>query len=79
MVQPHYPQEALMRGMDGWVDVSLQVSPNGDVIDPRVEKSSRGRMFNRAALSAVEQWKYEPRSDGTISERVLVRLQFKAN
>lgn len=79
MVQPQYPQEAMMRGLEGWVDVSLQVSPAGDVIAPRIEESSRGRMFNRAALSAVEQWKYEPRSDGTTSERVRVRLQFKAN
>lgn len=77
MVQPQYPQEALMRGMEGWVDVSLQVSATGDVIAPRVEETSRGRMFNRAALAAVEQWKYEPRSGEAISERVTVRLQFQ--
>lgn len=77
MVQPEYPQEALMRGLEGWVDVSLQVSPSGDVIGSRVEDSSRGRMFNRAALAAVQQWKYEPRNDGILSERVRVRLQFK--
>jgi protein TonB len=77
MVQPRYPQEAAMRGLEGWVDVSLEVSSSGDVIAPRVEESSRGRMFNRAALNAVQQWKYEPRSDGRISERLRVRLQFK--
>ncbi|HEY0684093.1 MAG TPA: TonB family protein [Steroidobacter sp.] len=77
MVQPQYPQEALMRGLEGWVDVSLQISPTGDVIEPRIEDSSRGRMFNRAALNAVQQWKYEPRGDGSTSERVLVRLQFQ--
>ena len=77
MVQPQYPQEALMRGIEGWVEVSLQVSANGDVIDPRVEESSRGRLFNRAALTAVEQWKYQPRSDGASSERIHVRLQFR--
>lgn len=77
MVQPQYPQEALMRGLEGWVDVSLQISATGDVIEPRVEDSSRGRMFNRAALSAVQQWKYEPRGDGATSERLRVRLQFQ--
>jgi protein TonB len=77
MVQPVYPQEALMRGLEGWVDVSLQVSPSGDVIAPRVEESSRGRMFNRAALNAVQQWKYEPRSESADSERVRVRLKFE--
>jgi protein TonB len=77
MVQPQYPQDAMMRGIEGWVEVSLQVSATGDVIAPRVEESSRGRMFNRAALAAVEQWKYEPRSDGSTSERIHVRLKFQ--
>jgi protein TonB len=77
MVQPQYPQEALMRGIEGWVDISLQVSAAGDVVAPRVEDTSRGRMFNNAALTAVEQWKYEPRSDGSTSERVRVRVRFQ--
>jgi len=77
MVQPQYPQEALMRGIEGWVDVSLQVTATGDVIAPRVEESSRGRMFNRAALAAVEQWKYEPPGDGATGERIRVRLKFQ--
>lgn len=77
VVQPQYPQEALMRGLEGWVDVSLQVTAAGDVIEPRVEDSSRGRLFNKAALAAVEQWKYEPRSDGASSDRLRVRLKFQ--
>ena len=66
-----------MRGIEGWVDVSLQVSATGDVIAPRVEESSRGRLFNRAALAAVEQWKYEPPGDGATGERIRVRLKFQ--
>lgn len=76
MVQPEYPQEALMRGIEGWVDVSMEITAAGDVIAPRVEESSRGRLFNRAALNAVQQWKYEPH-DGNNSERLRVRLQFR--
>jgi TonB family protein len=76
MVQPEYPQEALMRGIEGWVDVSLEVNAAGDVVAPKIEDSSRGRLFNRAALNAVQQWKYEPR-DGDTSERIRVRLQFR--
>ena len=76
MIQPEYPQEALMRGIEGWVDVSLEVNAAGDVVAPKIEDSSRGRLFNRAALSAVQQWKYEPR-DGDTSERIQVRLRFQ--
>ncbi len=77
MVQPEYPQEALMRGVEGWVEVSLQVTPAGDVVDPRIEATSRGRLFNRAALTAVQQWQYEPRGAGATTERLRVRLQFR--
>jgi protein TonB len=77
MVQPEYPQEALMRGLEGWVDITLQVTAAGDVIAPRVEESSHGRLFNRVALAAVQQWKYEPRGDGAPTEEVRVRLQFQ--
>lgn len=77
MVQPEYPQEALLRGIEGWVEVSLQVSPAGDVFEPRVEQSNRGRLFNRAALAAVQQWKYAPHNDDVASERVRVRLEFR--
>ena len=76
MVQPEYPQAALMRGIEGWVDVSFAVNAAGDVVAPRIEDTSRGRLFNRAALSAVQQWKYEPR-DGDTSERLRVRLRFR--
>lgn len=77
MVQPEYPQEASMRGIEGWVDVSLSVTAAGDVVAPRIEDSSRGRLFNRAALAAVQQWKYEPRGDQATTETVRVRLQFR--
>ena len=77
MVQPEYPQEALMRGIEGWVEVSLQVNAAGDVVAPRVEATSRGRLFNRAALEAVRQWKYEPRPNVDTAERLYIRLQFR--
>lgn len=77
MIQPEYPQEAVMRGIEGWVDVSLDVSAAGDVIASRIEDSSRGRLFNRASLAAVQQWKYQPRGAQATTETVLVRLKFQ--
>lgn len=77
MVQPEYPQEAVMRGIEGWVDVSLDVSAAGNVVASRIEDSSRGRLFNRAALAAVQQWKYQPRGAQATTETVFVRLKFQ--
>ncbi|MGH8188643.1 MAG: TonB family protein [Steroidobacteraceae bacterium] len=78
-VRPQYPQDALITGVEGWVDVSLTVTPSGDVIDPRVEESSQGRLFDRAALAAVRKWKYErrPADDAALAQRFRVRVAFQ--
>jgi protein TonB len=79
MVQPEYPYEAQRTGAEGWVNVSLSVTPAGDVIDPRVEQSSNGTLFNRAALAAVRKWKYEPfaSADPLAAQHLLVRVEFR--
>ena len=79
MVRPDYPQDALITGAEGWVNVSMSVTPAGDVRDPRVVESSNGRLFDRAALSAVRKWKYEPfaAADPQTTQRVTVRVDFR--
>jgi TonB family protein len=59
--------------------VSLSVTPTGDVIDPRVEDSTNGRLFNRPALAAVRKWKYERRAadDPALAQRFNVRVAFQ--
>lgn len=77
VIQPRYPNEARMRGIEGWVDLSFVVSATGDVVDPRVEDSSMKHLFARPALTAVRQWKYAPRTVGDPSERTHARVQFR--
>jgi protein TonB len=79
MVQPEYPYEAQRSGAEGWVNVSLSVTPAGNVIDPRVEQSSNGTLFNRAALTAVRKWRYEPfaSTDPLATQRLMVRVEFR--
>ena len=79
MVRPEYPSEALRTGAEGWVSVSLSVTPAGNVIDPRVEQSSNSTLFNRAALAAVRKWRYEPfaSADPLASQRLMVRVEFR--
>lgn len=76
MVRPDYPQSALTTGAEGWVNVRLSVTPAGNVLDPRVVESSNGALFNRAALSAVSKWKYEPFAAAD-PQPVTVRVEFK--
>jgi protein TonB len=61
------------------VDVSFTVTPAGDVTDVRVEAAEPRNRFDRAALSSVRQWKFEPRAadatDPTLRVRTRVRFQ----
>lgn len=79
---PEYPSDALSRGKEGWVELSFIISETGDVLEPMIEQSSGGESFERAALRAIEQWKYTPATqDGLPIERALktiIRFQLES-
>jgi protein TonB len=56
---PLYPAEMRNKRIEGVVTVIFVVDASGKVIQPRVEKSSHPA-FERPALDAVKQWKFEP-------------------
>jgi protein TonB len=80
MVPPAYPAEARMRGINGWVDLTLSVNAAGEVSDAHIDASSK-RMFERPAMTAVRKWRYEPMSlpypDATESVRVKVQFEIE--
>jgi periplasmic protein TonB len=76
-VPPVYPHEAYARGLEGWVQVGLTVTPGGSVSNVHIEDGDKRQLFSRAALAAVKQWKYEPRPQATSELPVSVRLDFK--
>lgn len=57
---PEYPGFALAQGKEGWVIVSYVISPTGEVVEPMIEDSSGTEAFERAAMRAVEDWRYAP-------------------
>ena len=60
-IPPQYPQRCQARARPvETVLVEFDVTPEGTVIDPRVIETSN-TCFNRAAMRAVEQWRYQPR------------------
>lgn len=75
IVQPEYPIPARVRGIEGWVDLTLSVTAAGDVAKARVEAREGTRLFERAALDAVKRWKYAPREGAP--EQVPVRIAFR--
>ncbi len=77
-VAPTYPRTAAARGLEGWVEVEFTVAANGDVRDALVRESSSD-MFESAALSAVNRWRFEPvLEDGrAVPVRAVARFTFR--
>jgi TonB family protein len=57
---PRFPSTAMQLGREGWVLLSYLVGEDGTVTDAMVEDSTGERGFERAALDAVENWRYDP-------------------
>jgi TonB family protein len=78
-VAADYPPEAARKGIEGSVDVSFTISPQGKVSDVTVVGAVPSDIFNRAAIAAVRRWKYEPKTvNGVpVEAHQQLRLQFK--
>lgn len=59
-VAPTYPQAAIRRGQQGYVELELTVGPTGKVIGARVVDSSPPGVFDAAALRAASQARFQP-------------------
>ena len=62
---PEYPRGAERRGIEGSVTISFAVAADGSVVDAEVTESIPSGVFDRAALSAIEQWRFEPSDSRT--------------
>lgn len=79
-VNPQYPSRALLANIEGWVHVEFTITTAGTVKDARVIDADPPGYFERAALGAVQKYKYRPKiEDGAAVERpgVQVVLSFK--
>ncbi len=57
--QPKYPQRALMRGIEGWVDLKFDINALGKTQNIQVLGSEPEGVFEKAAVAAVRFWKYQ--------------------
>ena len=79
MVAPDYPYELKREGVTGIVSVAFEVDETGNVVDPKVLKSSNSA-FDQSALNAIVKWKFKPgRKEGVPTKmKIAIPLQFKA-
>jgi protein TonB len=79
-VDPEYPPRAKQQGIEGWVDLSFDISPVGTVQNAVVMESHPPLVFDRNALRAVRKWRYNPKVENGVAiarANVQVRLRFE--
>jgi protein TonB len=73
-INPDYPQRALSRGIEGWVQVQFTITTAGTVKDAKVVDAEPKNIFDEAALRAISRWRYNPKvQEGVAVERVGVQ------
>jgi periplasmic protein TonB len=81
MNPPNYPPAAFREGIEGEVILIVDVDANGNVTNVSVEKSSRNRDLDRAAMEAARKWRFNPsvkngvKAAGRVRVPVAFRLQ----
>lgn len=79
-VEPRYPSRALKRKIEGYVIMSFSIDETGKPFNVEIQETSPKRMFNRDAVRALKQWKYQPKlleGKAIVQQNQTVRLEFK--
>lgn len=79
-VEPRYPSRALKRKIEGYVIMSFSIDETGKPFNVEIKETSPKRMFNRDAVRALKQWKYQPKlveGKAIVQQNQTVRLEFK--
>ena len=80
-IEPLYPVHAKMRAIQGNVVLLFVVTEKGKVRDIRVKTSDPEGVFERAAISAVEKWRFKPavKNEVPVSVNVSLPLKFQVH
>jgi len=73
-MSPPYPRKARRLGYEGIVMLKVLIDENGRVDDLTVIRSSGHTSLDRAALSAVKKWLFEPGTEGGIKKKMWVKI-----
>ena len=77
-IDPQWPREALVEGIEGYVIVEVIIAADGSVASAVVLESVPRRLFDRNVIRAVLKWKFKPRiiNGVAVERRAIQRLDF---
>lgn len=61
LTTPKYPNRAVQRGIEGYVDVYFDISVIGVTENISVTGAKPEGIFEKSALAAVKRWRYQPK------------------
>ena len=68
-VNPEFPREAVSAGADtGRVKARMTIDASGEVTRVEIIEATPRRLFDRAVVKTLSQWKFAPGSDGRSME-----------
>ncbi|MBL0475574.1 energy transducer TonB [Aeromonas veronii] len=76
-IEPVYPYRAQQSGIEGFVTLRFSVNAEGGVQDVEVVEAKPNRQFERAAIQAINKWRYQPRPGATDKLVQVITLKFK--
>ncbi|HHQ4913425.1 TonB family protein [Aeromonas veronii] len=76
-IEPVYPYRAQQSGIEGFVTLRFSVNAEGGVQDVEVVEAKPKRQFERAAIQAINKWRYQPRPGATDKLVQVITLKFK--
>lgn len=75
--QPPYPRLAVRLGQEGTTRLVVEINPQGEVVAISLHKSSGFAVLDKAAIAAVQEWKFIPPTGVTGTSKALVPVRFK--
>ncbi len=71
---PDYPARGWDRGLQGWSIVQFDVAPSGETDNVEIARGVPGGSFDREALRAVSDWRFEGSQRGLTGCVVLIEF-----
>lgn len=59
-IDPKYPRQAAVDGIEGWVKLSFSINEFGGVEDVIIVEAMPRRIFDKEAIRALKKWRYRP-------------------
>ena len=79
-IEPKYPVKAAQQNIEGSVLLQFDITDNGSTDNIKIVKAVPEQLFDQAAISALQKWRYKPRIVGGQAQpqaNLLVQLDFR--